>query len=1009
MSDFRKFRFVSPGIFINEIDNSQIPREPEEMGPVIIGRAERGPNMRPVKVDNYSEFVQTFGYPISGQGNQDPWREGNYSSVTHGPYAAEAYLRNGGPVTFVKLAGTDHVDKTGAATVAGWRLPAHNDRFGESVSLADGSTLIGGSAPGAFGLYVAASSSHEVFRNLNFIHAATFYVERGALALIGAETGDGTAFDSSAAGIKAGVNVVMKSAANQVFTIRFYDDSTTGIGGTVDSVTGSSPWDTTPTGLTVDYEFNFNESSDKFIRRKFPTNPVDTNSAIVSATSTSYRDFWMGPSYEQAVRDYLGSDVFASSTAGATVAILLPLQQRGPGVDFGDQRREFTPPQTGWVFSQNTGTSGSLNTALDAVLSGSQSLPTVDLFKFHSLYGGEWEQSNIKISIKDIKKSTSETTKFGTFTVEVRRADDNDRTPTLLEQYNNCNLNPSSPNYIAAKIGDKFTQWDSGERRYKEYNNHPNLSRFIRVQMGGALENQAPNPATLLPFGFYGPAKFVRETIESHVQFSTKSIANPAKASTRYTTDGSAGFVMGDVAQGIMNTTASFVCPSLRLRINNKGFTDPTKAYFGLDTTRSGSNNFVHDGGFADIIRALPGGVDVHAKPTDDAGTVYSFIFTLDDVQLSGSSNTCATYAAGNHSNGVAYTATDSNTYGSLLDKEFNKFTLPLVGGFDGLDITEKNPFRNTVLGASETVDYAYNSIKRAIDIVSDPEVVECNLMTIPGTYKSGLTTHLINTCEARADALAIIDLDGDFKDASENALVESGRKANVTTTVNNLTSRVLNSSYGAAYFPWCSIRDSNSLALVNVPPSVIAMGVLSYSQRNSELWFAPAGFNRGGLNHGAAGLSIHGIKYVLSSKERDKLYDANINPIATFPNEGIVVFGQKTLQMDRSALDRINVRRLMIYLKKEISRMSATLLFDQNVRSTWNRFLAKVEPFLLSVKTRFGLTEFKVVLDTTTTTPELIDRNIMYAKIFLKPARAIEFIALDFIITDSGASFDDL
>ena len=169
-------------------------------------------------------------------------------------------------------------------------------------------------------------------------------------------------------------------------------------------------------------------------------------------------------------------------------------------------------------------------------------------------------------------------------------------------------------------------------------------------------------------------------------------------------------------------------------------------------------------------------------------------------------------------------------------------------------------------------------------------------------------------------------------------------------------------------------------------------------------------GFNRGGLTeNGAAGLQVVNVKYTLSSKERDKLYDANINPIASFPSEGLVIFGQKTLQVTRSAVDRINVRRLMIFLKKEISRMAATLLFDQNVKTTWARFKSKVDPLLTSVKTRFGLSDFRIILDETTTTPELVDRNIMYAKIFLKPARAIEFIALDFIITDSGASFDDL
>ena len=145
-----------------------------------------------------------------------------------------------------------------------------------------------------------------------------------------------------------------------------------------------------------------------------------------------------------------------------------------------------------------------------------------------------------------------------------------------------------------------------------------------------------------------------------------------------------------------------------------------------------------------------------------------------------------------------------------------------------------------------------------------------------------------------------------------------------------------------------------------------------------------------------------------LSSRDRDRLYEANINPIATFPAEGIVIFGQKTLQVTQSALDRINVRRLLIFLKKEVSRIAATTLFEQNVLSTWNTFSTRVETLLNDVKSGLGLTDFRVVLDETTTTDELIDRNILYAKVFLKPARAIEFIALDFVITDTGASFAD-
>tara|TARA_R110000823_G_C15760531_1_gene482903 strand:- start:198 stop:758 length:561 start_codon:yes stop_codon:yes gene_type:complete len=185
-------------------------------------------------------------------------------------------------------------------------------------------------------------------------------------------------------------------------------------------------------------------------------------------------------------------------------------------------------------------------------------------------------------------------------------------------------------------------------------------------------------------------------------------------------------------------------------------------------------------------------------------------------------------------------------------------------------------------------------------------------------------------------------------------------------------------------------------------------VGVLASSQARSDVWFAPAGFNRGGLSDGAAGIPVTGITERLVSKDRDILYESRINPIASFPSSGIVVFGQKTLQERQSALDRINVRRLVIYLKKQISILSTQVLFEQNVQATWNRFKSLIEPFLANVKVQFGITDYKLILDESTTTPDLIDQNILYAKIMVKPARAIEYIAIDFVIASTGASFDD-
>jgi hypothetical protein len=358
---------------------------------------------------------------------------------------------------------------------------------------------------------------------------------------------------------------------------------------------------------------------------------------------------------------------------------------------------------------------------------------------------------------------------------------------------------------------------------------------------------------------------------------------------------------------------------------------------------------------------------------------------------------------------GGSYTAHFSAS--ALGELGYAKFLMPLAGGFDGVDVEEPNPFNNRLLrGKTARDSYEFASIERAIDAIKDPEQVEFNVALMPGITNESLTTKLVQTCENRGDSLAIIDLPNVYVPPSEQKCEKFSDRLKTTPlkAAKALTLRQLNSSYGAAYYPWVKIRDDETSRDLWVPPSVIALGVLGYTEATSEVWFAPAGFNRGGLNEGNAGLPVLQTSEQLLSKQRDQLYDANINPIASFVTEGIVVFGQKTLQTTRSALDRINVRRLLIFVKKEVSRISNGLLFDQNVPATWNRFLGQVVPLLESVKSRLGLSDFRVILDETTTTPDLIDRNILYAKIFLKPARAIEFIAVDFVITNTGASFDD-
>ncbi len=219
----------------------------------------------------------------------------------------------------------------------------------------------------------------------------------------------------------------------------------------------------------------------------------------------------------------------------------------------------------------------------------------------------------------------------------------------------------------------------------------------------------------------------------------------------------------------------------------------------------------------------------------------------------------------------------------------------------------------------------------------------------------------LIDIAEDRADSLAIIDINNIYTPDTENTESVSARNAaTVKQAVDSLRDRNLNNSYGAAYAPWVMIQDNINARSVWVPPSVAALGVLSSTDKKQGPWFAPAGFTRGGLTEGAAGLPVLDVSRKYTQENRDDLYEANINPIAKFPAEGIVVFGQKTLQQTASALDRINVRRLMIYLKREISFIASRLLFDPNVQTTWDRFRRQATVVLNDVKSRFGIDEFR-------------------------------------------------
>jgi len=959
----KSFKFISPGIFINEIDNSELPAIPDEVGPVVVGRTERGPGMRPVKVNSFSEYVEIFGNPIPGGRGGDVWRDGNYTAPTYAAYAAQAYLRNSNALTVVRLlGGQSSAVADGGAGEAGYQTSGSN--------MADKANN-----GGAYGLFMFPSASY--LTPVTGVLAAVWYLNEGTIELSGTVRNSTTIATGSAVLMKDLNAAGVTGAGSKEFKVLIKSAATD------------------PANQTVLHEtsFNFDRSSSKYIRKVFNTNPTLINSDITRTAQAEV--YWLGPTYEREVADNV--------TTSETFGIILGLDSGSTSA--ANFRFGFRAAQTPWFISQH----------LQSGFSGFDANNMTKLFKFHTLDSGDDQQRRVKISISDIKASSNEVDPYGSFNVEVRDVKDSDNAPVILERFTSVNLNPNHPKYIGRVIGDQFIVWDDTQRRYRTYGNYQNNSAIIRVEVNEDVEAAATD-ARLLPFGSFGPVRFSGWGNVLSGSYSASATPQPANTYVRgagnishpflHANDNAFWFVQdGTSADGHFTGTLNYPAIPLRVSASDGDMPDPTDAYFGVDTTQNGNNRF--ESSYIDIVRALPNSADAFAVGT---GTERSYIFTLDDLKSSngGSTGEVAVYSSGSRAAGTSFTAV-SGTYEQVLDMGYDRFTVPLVGGFDGLDVREKEPFNNTDLaGGSDTTNYAYYSVRRALDTIADPELCEMNLLTIPGIYNSALTAKVLEICEKRGDALGLIDIDSGYVPQTENTSDQQTNAGTVATAISNLRARQLNSSYGACYYPWVQIQDTISDSLVFVPPSVVALGTYSSAQRDTELWFAPAGFTRGGLTEGSAGIPVVQTRARLTSRERDDLYEANINPIATFPSEGIVIFGQKTLQVTPSALDRINVRRLMIFVKKEISRIAATILFDQNVPATWNRFLSRVDPFLRSVQSRLGLTDYRVILDESTTTPELVDRNVMYAKIFLKPARAIEFIALDFVITNSGAGFED-
>jgi hypothetical protein len=667
-----------------------------------------------------------------------------------------------------------------------------------------------------------------------------------------------------------------------------------------------------------------------------------------------------------------------------------------------------------------------------------------NLFRVHALSdgtlrGGSSKNPHIpgscskyKISIRNIKKSADPNYKYGSFDLRVRDWNDTDKEQAPLVQFKNLNLDPASENYIARVIGDQNLYFDfdknDGAQKLVVEGNHPLTNRYIRVEMARSVATKQTDE-TALPVGFRGPW---------HLVTSGSSIV---EGYGKTTSIASTIVTAADVLRRVIQ-------PPLPFRRNlSEGTGDKKRSqldfYWGVQFTLSDNLNEPNkatkrNNSIASWTKYFPLFHDTQQNMlvgnnegvADSGGTVYDADrfnndrFSLENVQVQTGSDDLPDPTKFQNAiyrrNGVLAAGLSESRFldvtkdfGTTSVSDLLKFTFFCQAGFDGACAYNKDKadFANAALqremdnfsttsGQGGLEGPTVTAYRKAIDIMSTKADVDIKLLAIPGARHSSVTNYAIDAVETRFDAMYIMDVDQrDQIDVTVTSSDPSGG-INVANTVKAFQNRVLNTSFAAAYFPDVLIRDPNDKSrIVQVPPSVAALGAFSLNDAVAHPWFAPAGFTRGTM------ANVTEAKTKLSKAHMDALYDADINPIASFVGSasGVAVWGQKTLLASQSALDRVNVRRLLIEIRRQVKAVGNTLLFEPNRASTLGRFSAAVNPILGQIQSQQGLDRYKVIIDTTTTTQADVENNTIRGKIFLQPTRTLEFISLDFVVTNAG------
>ncbi len=991
---------AAPGISVREIDSTGgvVEAQPTGRAAGVIGTANQGVAFVPVTFANNSQFSREFGYA---------------DESVFAPIALNEWLRNANAGTYVRVLGAGDGNKrstagsnTGKVTNAGFVVGSKQVQDGTGQLGNNPYAVAGGDSGRTYflGCYMSESAGSWVFSESGIqTSTAASPIIRGVLL---AASGVQITLSSSAANITSntyGTTAVGASPAKGWFT------------GSVDLRNGKQDFVVLLNGHVDSAEYpsiltaSFNPKDQGYFANTFNKDPL----ALERAGYVLYSHYDIFDAYAtvtgSGIADQADVRRFAVTEALEEIAFCLSGSQSYNGgsttvPNYESFEDRFSHASTPFFVSQGNSPK--------------------DLFKIHARSDGAFANDLYKVSIKNIKSPTVEGA-YGKFTVEIRDWNDTDDSPIVLESYADCDLDPDSDNFVGKKIGDLNTYYDfdrsAGSQKIVEEGLYGKVSQRVRIELSDDVVDKIV-PVNSLPVGFRGHYHLVTAgtgflstgSLDSsaHLSSPTTAARQPPTPFRRSINVGAAAGEPTAVGEskyywGVQFDTANSVSrPNDGISTTTAATRDATIAqqtkYFPRFHTTYLNPWAGDNAGIADVNGSIL-----------DADRFNNNRFTLERIQVQTGSDGLIDTSRWDEAVYQRDGAIDSSLGGRFISatgdfssatiRSYLKFTTFMQGGFDGTNIFDMNKSDMTDAAVRREMDNSNQggtagptvaAYRKAVDIMGDKSFADVHLLAIPGQRHPVVTDYALSAMQTRFDALYIMDVE--HKDSQNNfvtaSLAASSYPAiNVTYTTTRFTNRGLNNSFGAAYFPDAIMSLPSDLSRrVRVPASVPVLGAFAQNDARGYAWTAPAGYNRAVLN-----VEELGTKFLVENV--DTVYDAGINPLVAAPGVGPVVNGQRTLLAEGSSLDRVNVRRLLIEVRRRVRAAANTILFEPNREATIARFNAAVSPIMKQVQEQRGVDRYRVQIDTTTTTQADIENNTIRGKIFLQPTRSAEFISIDF------------